>query len=472
MLVAGPATAGESSNVLDHLESLKSRSESLARYMWENPELGYLEVNAAQRISGMLEDAGFDVRRGVAGMPTAFIAESGADGPVIAVLGEMDALPGASQAAVPYPETIEGKIGAHACGHHLFGAGSAAAAVAIADWLSDSGTPGTIRYYAAPAEEGGAGKIYMVRDGLFDDVDIVLHWHAGGINAAIPVTNSAVKSAKFRFRGVASHAATSPERGRSALDGVEVMNYIVNVMREHLPATARVHYVITSGGDVPTMVPEFAEVYYYAREKNVADLKVLWERIVDAARGAALGTGTKVEFEVIHSTYNTLVNHTLKKALDKHLRARAHTVRWTEEERSFARELYDTFENPWLPFVSEDFVAPFQEMHIPGSTDVGDISWVVPTADVITMTWAPSTDAHSWQATAAGNTGIAWKGMHLAAEVLTLTAVDLFTDPDLMAEARAEFESRRGEDFVYESLVGDKPPPLDFRVEEARGSKR
>ncbi len=471
-LFSTPVNGDDAAEVLEFLEPLKAQSRALANYLWENPELGYLEFDAAEKLSGVLENSGFKVERGVSGMPTAFVASYGQGGPVIALLGEMDALPGESQAAVPKPQIVEGKIGAHACGHHLFGPGSAVAAIAISQWLAATGIPGTVRYYAAPAEEGGAGKIYMVRDGLFDDVDIVLHWHAAGVNAAIPVTNSAVKSAKFRFRGVPSHAAVSPERGRSALDAVEVMNYIVNVMREHMSSTARIHYVITSGGDGPTIVPEFAEVYYYVREKNVKDLVALWDRVVKAADAAALGTETELQFEVIHSTYNLLVNHALKKALDANLRQRAPTIAWTDEERAFARQIYATFENPWLPPDTENFVVPFQEMHIPGSSDVGDISWVVPTADVMAMTWVPSTDAHSWQATAAGGTGIGIKGMHMASEVLAMTAVDLFTNPDLMARAKAEFAERRGADFEYQSLVGDMSPPLDFRLEESKGAKR
>jgi aminobenzoyl-glutamate utilization protein B len=475
LLACLAAHADESENhaaVLAYLEPLKSTSEEIASFMWKNPELGFHEYRASRELSEFLEQSGFRVEKGVAGMPTAFVASFGRGKPVIAILGEMDALPGESQAVAPRREILPGKVGSHACGHNLFGAGSAAAAVAAGKWLKESGRSGTLRYYAAPAEEGGAGKVYMVREGLFDDVDVALHWHPGGVNAAIPVTNSAMMSGKFRFRGTASHAATSPERGRSALDGVEVMDYIVNTMREHIPSTARIHYVITSGGDAPNIVPEYAEVYYYARERDVADLKSLWARIEKAARGAAMATETEVEIEVIHGTYNNLVSHSLERALDANLRKRADALIWTDGEREFAREIYDTFTRPWMAFSTETQVVPFQEMHIPGSSDVGDISWIVPTGGFIAAAWVPSTDPHTWQATAVGDNGIGFKGMHLASEVLAMTAVDLFTSPDLMAAAKKEFEERRGDGFVYEPLVGDRAPPLDYRAAETERTGR
>lgn len=461
-----------SSAVLDYLEPLKVQSQQLASYLWENPELGYFEHDASAKLSELLSEAGFTIEKGVAGMPTAFVASYGDGEPVIALLGEMDALPGETQASTPYPETIAGTNGNHACGHNLLGPGSAIAAIAVARWLKESGQDGTIRYFAAPAEEGGAGKIYMVRAGLFDDVNIVLHWHPGSVNAAIPVTNNAVISGKFRFRGAASHAAVSPERGRSALDGVEAMNYMVNMMREHMPSTARAHYIISSGGDAPNIVPDYAEVYYYAREEDVSSLKALWQRIRQAANAAAMGTETEVELELVHGTYNTLVNHSLKRALDANLQERAPTLAWTDDERAFAKQIYDSIETHWRLWGSETQVLPFQELYVPGSSDVGDISWVVPTADVMTLAWVPSTDAHTWQAAAVGNTGIGFKGMQLASEVLAMTAVDLFSSPVLVAEATEEFKKRRGDNFVYESLVDDKPPPLDYRLEERKSVAR
>ena len=241
-----------------------------------------------------LESAGFDVESGVAGMPTAFIASYGVGSPVIGILAEFDALPGISQQVAGERAPIPGLGAGHACGHHLFGTGSVAAAIAAKEWLEQSGTQGTIRLYGTPAEEGGAGKVYMVRAGLFDGVDTVLAWHPGDANNASPATSLANISAKFRFSGVSAHAAGAPEQGRSALDGVEAMNHMVNLMREHVSQESRIHYVITSGGSAPNVVPDFAEVYYYVRHPDVEIAKSNFDRVVQAAQGAAMGTDTEV----------------------------------------------------------------------------------------------------------------------------------------------------------------------------------
>ena len=283
--------------VLKKLDGQRDKYAAIAKEIWSNPELGYQEVNSSQLLQNTLKEAGFSVEAGVAEIPTAFVAEYGSGTPVIAILAEFDALPGVSQKALPQREAVvEGGAG-HACGHHLFGTASSAAGIAIKDWLAATGTQGTIRVYGTPAEEGGAGKVYMARAGLLDDVDAVLHWHPGSSNSAGATSSLANKSAKFRFYGEASHAAVSPERGRSALDGVEAMNYMVNLMREHVPQETRIHYVITSGGEAPNVVPAFAEVFYYVRNPDVANVKTIFEKVVKAAEGAALGTNTEMDYE-------------------------------------------------------------------------------------------------------------------------------------------------------------------------------
>ncbi len=317
--------------------------------------------------------------------------------------------------------------------------------------------------YGTPAEEGGSGKVYMTREGLFDDVDVVLHWHPADRNHASPSSTTANKSGRFRFHGIAAHAASAPDRGRSALDGVEAMNYMVNLMREHVPQESRIHYVITDGGDAPNIVPEFSEVYYYVRHPQTETVKELFERVVNAARAAAMGTETRVEYEVMHGNYPVLPNETLAALVDGNLR-KLGGLSYSRSEQQFANTIYETLIKPTLPLGSEEQVQPFVFRQGMGSTDVGDVSWTVPTVGFGTATWVPGTAAHSWQAVAAGGTSIGHKGMILAAKLLAVTATDLFKDRALIDRAHEEFEERRGEDFEYSALLGDRDPPLDYRL--------
>ena len=255
------------SGIYDSINSHQLQFEDVALKIWDHAELGYQENKSSQLLSQELEKEGFKITKGVAGIPTAFVAEFGSGGPVIGILGEFDALPGLAQTNSPFKEVANNETGAgQACGHHLFGAASAWAAVSVKEWLVKNNVEGTIRFYGTPAEEGGSGKVYMVREGLFDDVDVVLHWHPDSVNSANPRTSNSNKSAKFTFNGISAHAAGAPEKGRSALDGVEAMNMMVNMMREHVPQESRMHYVITKGGLAPNVVPDLAEVYYYARK--------------------------------------------------------------------------------------------------------------------------------------------------------------------------------------------------------------
>jgi aminobenzoyl-glutamate utilization protein B len=357
---------------------------------------------------------------------------------------------------------IDGKLAGHACGHNLFGAGSVGAAIAIKHWLEETGTPGTVRLVGTPAEEGGSGKVYMVREGLFDDVDIALHWHAGDRNSAAARTTLANRSAKFRFRGVSAHAAGAPDKARSALDGVESFNYMVNMMREHVPQETRIHYVITSGGNAPNVVPDFAEVFYYVRHPDAVTVRAIWERLEAAARGAAMGTGTEVDWEIIHGNHPLLINETLARMMDEKLRL-VGGVSYTDYEQAFAEEVYATLDRPSLPLGSQEEVQPYTVDLGYGSTDVGDVSIAVPTVGLSTATWVPGTSAHSWQSTAASGMTIGYKGAQVAAKTLTLAAIELYQNAALRAAAKAEFEQRRGGNFHYEALLGERPPPLDYR---------
>ena len=434
----------------------------IAMQIWDHAELGYQEHKSSQLLQDTLANAGFKVEAGVANIPTAFVASYGEGQPVIGILAEFDALPGISQAAVPIRQGLPGKAAGHACGHHLFGAGSTAAAIAVKDWLADTPRQGTIRLYGTPAEEGGSGKVYMVRAGLFDDVDTVLHWHAGDRNAANPGTTLANKSARIQFTGVSSHAAAAPERGRSALDGVEAMNHMVNLMREHLPDSARVHYVITSGGKAPNVVPDFAEVYYYVRHPDAKALLGIWDRVMNTAHAAALGTGTSVNIETMHGNHAVLPNDVLARTMyDSLSRVGGYTM--SPSEQQFAAKIAESFGDSAPRPGLETQIQPFRFQQGRGSTDVGDVSWVVPTTGLTTATWVPGTAAHSWQAIAAGGTSIGVKGMMVAAKSLALTARTLISHPTVLTAAQVEFDRRRGSDYVYRALLGDREPPLNYR---------
>jgi aminobenzoyl-glutamate utilization protein B len=456
------ATQDSRADVAAAVDTYRDRAERVALQIWDFAEVGYQETKSSALLQQQLRDAGFDVEPGVAGMPTAFVASYGAGKPVIGILAEFDALPGITQQAVPERAPAPGKDAGHACGHHLFGSASTFAAIAVKDWLARSRQPGTIRLYGTPAEEGGAGKVYMVRDGLFKDVDVVLHWHAGDSNNASHSTSLANKSAKFRFHGVSAHAAGAPERGRSALDGVEAMNHMVNLMREHVPQETRIHYVITSGGSAPNVIPDFAEVFYYVRHPDPSQVAALFDRVVKAADGAAMGTGTRVEHEIIHGIYAVLPNEPLARVMDANLR-RVGGVTYDDRERAFATTLRKSLGDDAPPIDRAAEIGPLQFYRSGGSTDVADVSWVVPTAGLRTATWVPGTPAHSWQAIAAGGTSIGLKGMMVAAKTLAMTAVDLMTNPALVQESTAAYRKQLPPGWTYRPLVGDRRPPLDYR---------
>ncbi|MFC1485902.1 amidohydrolase, partial [Candidatus Latescibacterota bacterium] len=455
------ATEEYKQKALTSIENRSSDYENLAQKIWQLAEVGYQEVESSSLLQSELARAGFSIEAGVAGIPTAFVASYGQGRPVIGILAEYDALPGFSQDRVPERKPIIQDGAGHACGHHLLGTASTAAAIAVREVLADFNLPGTIRLYGTPAEEGGSGKVYMARAGLFDNVDAVLHWHPGNKNKVRHISNKANKSAKFRFFGRAAHTG-SPHRGRSALDGVEAMNDMVNLLREHVPEETRFSYIITNGGTAPNVVPEFAEVYYYVRHPEISQLEQIWERVVATARGAALGTDTRMEYEVIHGNYNILPNETLVQVVDSNLRL-VGGINYTQTEYQFAQAIRQSLEDSDLELGSESEIQPLEFIQAGSSTDVGDISWLVPTAGFHTATFVPGTSAHTWQAVAAGGMSIGTKGMIVAAKTLALTTIDLLTDSSTIEKARLELEKKKGKDFKYKPLLGDRDPPLDYR---------
>ncbi|MBQ4914496.1 amidohydrolase [Maribacter sp. MMG018] len=448
--------------VLKILDQKSDTYGDISQQIFDLAEMGYQEYKSAALLQETLKDAGFSIKKGVAGIPTAFVAEYGSGNPVIGILGEYDALPGLSQQAVPEKKSA-GAAAGHACGHHLFGTASTAAAITTKEWMVANNIKGTIRFYGTPAEEGGSGKVYMVRAGLFDDVDVALHWHPSSVNSASAGAALANKSAKFRFHGISAHAAAAPEKGRSALDGVEAMNMMVNMMREHIPSDVRIHYVITNGGKAPNVVPDFAEVYYYARHGNRDVVIEIFDRIVKAAKGAAMGTGTTVDYEMIGGTHELLPNLTLQKLMHDNL-TEVGGFEYTEEEKEFADKIAKTLGKEEADISLVKNVLPYKtEAKAFASTDVGDVSFAVPTVGMGSATWVPGTPAHSWQAVAAGGTSIGKKGMMVAAKTMTLTAIDLFKDHKLIEKAKQEFEERRGPNFKYIPLLGDREPALEYR---------
>lgn len=451
---------------IKNLDNKYADYKAIAMQIWDNAELGYKEVKSSALHQKTLKDNGFSVQAGIADIPTAFVATFGEGKPVIGILAEFDALPGLAQTAEPVKKPIAGKAGGHGCGHHLFGTASVAAAIELKNTMIKNKIKGTIKLYGTPAEEGGSGKVYMVRAGLFNGVDVVIHWHPGATNEANPSSALANISAKFRFRGQSAHAAGAPERGRSALDGVEAMDNMVNMMREHIPQESRIHYVITDGGKAPNVVPDFAEVYYYARHPNREVVKELFDRIVKCANGAAMGTETKVEYEIIGGTYDILPIPALAKVMHDNL-TKVGGVTYSPEEMAFGKTLQESFPAKNRPNITNaSKIEPYKDESYRtggGSTDVGDVSWAVPTVGLRTATWIPGTPAHSWQAVACGGTDIGGKGMMVAAKTLTLMGIDLLMDKNLVEKATADWKAARGVDFKYVPLLGDRKPALTYR---------
>ncbi|MDR0844718.1 MAG: amidohydrolase, partial [Tannerella sp.] len=426
----GFAQKKKSKNPLDntaveYLDKSVGIYDKLQKAIWSTPELGFLEVKSSGLLQEHLKANGFTVEANVAGMPTGFVATYGSGSPVIGILAEFDALPGLSQDTVPYQKpVVEGGNG-HACGHNTFGVGSVAGAIAIKEWLDANQHTGTVKVFGTPAEEGGGGKVYMVREGLFNGTDVVLDWHPATVNAVSVGTGTAIEMIDYTFRGVAAHAAGSPDKGRSALDGVEAFDYMVNLLREHVPISSRIHYVIVNGGEAPNVVPNYAKVSYYIRSPKREILKELVEWIGAAAEGAAKGTQTTVSAEIISGFYEKLHNQKLAELVQSQLEV-VGGVKYDARERTFAEEIVKGLGNDLATLKDVEAVRPLAELKPStggGSSDVGDVSWNVPTVSFVTAVFVPGSAGHSWQNAAAGGSTIGTKGLINAAKVFSLTAI-------------------------------------------------
>ena len=450
--------------VLARMNETKATYEDIALKIWGFAELGYQETKSSALLQEQFKKEGFELKVGLVGEPTSFIASYGSGTPVIAIIGEFDALPELStEAWSPTRKPIAGAKAGHGCGHNLFGSGSAAAAVAVKDWMKATSQKGTLRYYGCPAEEGGSGKVYMVRDGLFADVDAVLHWHASDRNTANPQSNLANKSAKFRFHGsVVGEQASQP---RNAIKGMEAMDVMVALMRDQMPPDSIVQYALLHGGQAPNVPTMFAENFYYFRNHSRVLAEEGFRAVVHAAEGAAIGTGTKMDYEIMHGNYEILPNDTLNRVMHANM-VTVGGFTFTDEEKAFAEKLGRSLPGARTAALElAETIQPYDPNPPLGqfSTDTGDVTWNVPTAMCMAAVTVPGVPLHSWQATACTGTTIGLKGMMVAAKTIALTTIDYFQQPDLLVKAKAEFAQRRGADFKYVALVGDRKPPLDFR---------
>jgi aminobenzoyl-glutamate utilization protein B len=450
---------------LDYLDNHDEKLSYLARQIWDRPEIALEERFASALLADELEAAGFAVERSVGNMPTAFTATWGSGAPIIGILGEYDALPGLSQRLSADREPIQSGGPGHGCGHNLFGVASLGAALAMKEIMQAQRLAGTVRFYGCPAEETLVGKTFMAQAGVFDDLDAALAWHPGDVNMASAGSSLAMNSFKVNFYGVASHAAFDPHNGRSALDGAMLMDIGVNYLREHIIPDARIHSVITSGGQAPNVVPAHAQIWYFVRAPRRDQVDAIYARVLDIAKGAALMSGTTYDIDFLTGCYDILPNLALARLMMEKMQA-AGELSFTAEEQAFARQLQSTFAPGAVDAVFEltqrgvaceldpalretplwGQVLPHSEAFsvLPGSTEVGDVSQIAPTAQVTTTCWPLGTPGHSWQIVASSGSSIGFKGMLLAAKTMALTGLDLVTRPDVLAEAKAEFARRKG----------------------------
>lgn len=451
-----------SSNKQSIIQSVdKNRNDytKMSDAIWAYAETALKEHKSSKLLADYAEEKGFRVKRGVAGMPTAFTAEFGSGKPVIGIMGEYDALPGISQKAQPNKEPFEVGGNGHGCGHNLFGVASLSAAIAIKDLIQSGKLKGTIRFYGTPAEESVGGKIYMARDGLFNDLDVCMDWHPDTEIAANTQSSQALIDFIVEFKGKAAHAAYDPWNGRSAVDGVELFTDGVNMLREHVRPSVRMHYVIQNGGQVPNVVPEYGKVWMWVRDSKREGVDVVFNRVKEIAQGAALMSGTESKVTVQTGDYEILVNVKGAEAMQKNLEALG-PITYTAEEEKFAKELHKNTEIKEEGFSSTvNPLKPTAEHPAGGSSDVGDISWIVPEVGLIVTTAPKDVPWHSWAVVACGGMSIGHKGMIYASKAMGLTLVDLFENETLRKEIRAEFEKRK-DGHVYKAYIPDGPPPI------------
>jgi len=473
-LVAASVPAAQQSGegvrqqVLRHVDSLTPELVAINQDLWSYSEVGLEERRSSERLAGALEKAGFRVRRGVSGMPTAFVAEYGSGRPIIGLLAEFDALPELSQEAVGTRRPAAGRTAGHGCGHCAFGTAVTGAALAVKQAYDANRLKGTVRVYGTPAEETLIGKVYMALDGQFKDLDACLHWHPGSKNKVNYESSKALISAKFTFSGLPAHASGSPHQGRSALDAVELMNVGSNYMREHIKESSRVHYVITNGGGQPNVVPPTAQVWYFIRANTHTDVEYQFDWLRDIGEAAAKMTRTKVAVQIDTDCHEIIPNLPLSRLLQRNLE-RVGGPKFTDADRALAAELQSELRSQ--PGFNEKTALNEGVEKLPekpeapggGSTDVGDASWMVPTAGFSAATFAAGSPGHSWQNVAAVGSPIGHKGLVVAAKVLALSVVDLLQSPEVLREARTDFDSRMKDQTYTTRVPKGQPAPRSIR---------
>ncbi len=465
-VVNAQARSAAHKEVAQFVDEKAANFKQVSQQIWNYAELGYHEEKSSALLQVQLKDAGFSVESGVADEPTAFIASYGQGKPVIGILGEFDALPGLSQKPLPQREPLVPNGPGHGCGHNLLGSGAALAAVAVKEYMEANHVSGTLRFYGTPAEEGGSGKVFMVRAGLFKDVDVVLHWHPGDQNSVNNGGMLAVISAKVTFHGIAAHAAMAPERGRSALDAVMLMGNGIEFMREHVPSNSRIHYIISKGGVAPNIVPDLAQMDLVARNPSNTVLADIWDRLLKISQGAALMTGTTVEVTDIRSDANIIGNDALAPLAQKNLEE-VGGFTMNDAEKAFALEMQKTLNIDTIPSLDETHsVEPLRpvDLNAPSaSTDVGDVSWTVPTIGFTTSTFVPGVAPHTWQASASAGMSIGQDGMVVASKALALTAIDLFSNTALVQAARVDFDRQLTGKTYHTFIPAGQKPPINYR---------
>jgi len=460
------------------IEGNKERLIEISDRIWEFAELGLIESKSSALLADELEKHGFKLERGIAGMPTAFVASYGKDKPVIGIMGEYDALPGLSQKAVPRQEPSEPEKPGHGCGHNIYGTSGMAAVVAVKKALEKSGSGGTVKFFGCPAEENYSGKVYMVRDGFFNGLDAAFGHHPSSMNAASLRSSLAIVSARFHFYGRAAHAGGSPEQGRSALDAVELMNIGVNYLREHVIQDARIHYIVEKGGFQPNIVPPYARSWYYVRAPERNEVEYIYDWIVEIAKGAAMMTRTELKVEVEAGIYNTVPNRVLAELIVKNMRE-VGLPKHSKAELEFAEQIAKTIPREMKVTALKKTKRPGWERlvdkllddEVPepwgdgdyshGSTDVADVSWQVPTVEFGTATWALGTPGHSWQNVAQSKVGLGHKSLIFSAKVMAGTVLDLLADQKIVQKAREEHRQRLGGKKYRSPIPPDHKPPLD-----------
>jgi aminobenzoyl-glutamate utilization protein B len=446
-------------DILEYLNKKEGLLSNLAKDIWDHPQVALNETYASNKIINFLEEEGFSISKNIGNISTSFVASYGKGSPIIGILGEYDALPGLSQKVSNKKEPINYGQPGHGCGHNLLGVGSLGSAVTIKEMMKNNRIKGTVRYYGCPAEETLVGKVFMAKAGVFDDLDASLCWHPMNVNTIWDCSSLALNSFKINFHGVAAHAASDPDKGLSALDGVILTDIGVNYLREHVLQEARIHSVITNGGSVPNVVPDYAQIWYFIRAPHRNQVEKIYSKVLDISKGAAMMTGTTVNVEFITGCYEYLPNDTIGKTIYENL-LKVGPPDFTNEERNFAQELeatmpadsfrtilksYDLTQEEVGRFLSDKIIVkdkgPLSKGKImAGSTDVGDVSFITPTAQFGTTCWPISLPEHSWQTTASSGSTIGFKGMLVAAKTLALTVYDLLTEPNILKEAREEFK--------------------------------